>query len=65
MKGMKTRSSYDNSQDSQMFVYRSTCQDQREKTKWMKNVEELHMMPDCQVFIMVLIQGATREWFSP
>ena len=40
------------------------CQDQREKTKWMKDVEELCMMPDCQVFITVLIQGATREWFS-
>ena len=40
------------------------CQDQK-KTKWMKDVEELRMMPNCQVFIMVLIQGATREWFSP
>ena len=27
---------------------------------WM---EELRMMPDCQVFIMVLVQGATRSGF--
>jgi hypothetical protein len=26
-------------------------------------VEELHMTPVCQVFIMVLIQGATRSSF--
>ena len=26
-------------------------------------VEELRMMPICQVFIMVLIQGATRSSF--
>ena len=26
-------------------------------------MEELHMMPVCQVFIMVLIQGATRSSF--
>ena len=31
------------------------CQDQSETKKWMKDVEELCMILDCQLFIMVLI----------
>ena len=31
-----------------------------DKMSWM---EELRMTPDCQVFIMVLVQGATRSGF--
>ena len=37
----------------------------RKRLEWMEDVEELCTILNYLVFIMVLIQGTTKEWFLP